>query len=129
MAVLGVGRVLIGLVAPCRFKILDSQPEKSNMGPISTDAHDFWIFPKKLRRLSGPVFVVFSAWSSHKIVFSRFLVETKKLRDEKLCRFVVVSPREVPYSTFSCPFKIFNFRTFLKAPPLRLSQSRESSVH
>ena len=30
----GVGRVRNGLVAPCRFKILDSQPEKSNMGPV-----------------------------------------------------------------------------------------------
>ena len=41
MAVLGVGSGPIGLVAPWRFKTLDSQPEKSNMGPVSTDFHDF----------------------------------------------------------------------------------------
>ena len=37
MAVLGVGRVPIGLVAPLRFKWLDSQPDSSNMDPVSTD--------------------------------------------------------------------------------------------
>ena len=41
MAVLGVGMGPIGLVAPLRFKTLDSQPEKSNMGPVSTIFHDF----------------------------------------------------------------------------------------
>ena len=41
MAVLGVGMGPIGLGAPLRFKTLDSQPEKSNMGPVSTDVHDF----------------------------------------------------------------------------------------
>ena len=41
MAVLGVGRGPIGLVAPLRFNLLDSQPEKSNMGPVSIDFHDF----------------------------------------------------------------------------------------
>ena len=46
MAVLGVGMGPIGLMAPLRFKTLDSQPEKSNMGPVSTDAHDFRIFQK-----------------------------------------------------------------------------------
>ena len=39
MAVLGVGRGPIGLVAPSRFKTLDSQPEKSNMGPVSIKFH------------------------------------------------------------------------------------------
>ena len=34
MAALGVGRVPIGLVAPLRFKWLDSQPDSSNMGPV-----------------------------------------------------------------------------------------------
>ena len=41
MAVLGVGSGPIGLVAPLRFKMLDSQPEKSIMGPVLTDFHDF----------------------------------------------------------------------------------------
>ena len=44
MAVLGVGRVPIGLVAPLRFKWLDSQPDSSNMGPVSTDFHEFCDF-------------------------------------------------------------------------------------
>ena len=46
MAVLGVGRVPIGLVAPLRFKWLDSQPDSSNMGPVSTDFHEFRDFRK-----------------------------------------------------------------------------------
>ena len=46
MAVLGVGRVPIGLVAPLRFKWLDSQPDSSNMGPVSTDFHEFCDFLK-----------------------------------------------------------------------------------
>ena len=41
MAVLGVGRVPIGLVTPLRFKWLDSQPDSSNMGPVSIDFHEF----------------------------------------------------------------------------------------
>ena len=44
MAVLGVGMCPIGLVAPLRFKTLDSQPEKSNMGPVSIDFHESRIF-------------------------------------------------------------------------------------
>ena len=46
MAVLGVGRVPIGLVAPLRFKWLDSQPDSSNMGPVSTDFNEFCAFLK-----------------------------------------------------------------------------------
>ena len=42
MAVLGVGRVPIGLVAPLRFKWLDSQPDSSNMGPVSTDFQELY---------------------------------------------------------------------------------------
>ena len=41
MAVWGVRRGPIGFVAPWRFKILDSQPEKSNMGPFPIDFDDF----------------------------------------------------------------------------------------
>ena len=41
MAVLGVRSGPIGFIAPLRFKTLDSQPEKSNMGPVQNDFHDF----------------------------------------------------------------------------------------
>ena len=47
MAVLGVGMGPIGLVAALRFKMLDSQPDSSNMGPVWIDFHDFYVFPKK----------------------------------------------------------------------------------
>ena len=46
MAVLGVGRVPIGLVTPLRFKWLDSQPDSSNMGPVPTDFHEICDFQK-----------------------------------------------------------------------------------
>ena len=46
MAVFGVGRVSSGLVAPLRFKWLDSQPDSVNMGPVSTDFHEFCDFLK-----------------------------------------------------------------------------------
>ena len=46
MVVLGVRRGLIGFLAPWRFKWLDSQPDSSNMGPVSNDFHDFSDFPK-----------------------------------------------------------------------------------
>ena len=64
-----------------------------------------------------------------KFAYFRFSVGIKKMRGEKLCRFVVVSPREVPYSTFSCPFKILDVRSFLKTPLLCLSQFRDFRVH
>ena len=44
MVVLGVRRGPIGLVAALRFKILDSQPDSSNMGPVWIDVHDFCVF-------------------------------------------------------------------------------------
>ena len=46
MAVLGVPSSPIGFVAPLGFKILDSQPDSSNMGPVSTDFHEFCKFLK-----------------------------------------------------------------------------------
>ena len=49
MAVLGFGIGSIGLVAPLRIKRPDFQPEKSNMGPVSTDFHEFYDFPKRCR--------------------------------------------------------------------------------
>ena len=49
IAVLGVGRGPIGLLAPSRFKILDSQPDSSNMDPVPTNFHDFLDFAKSCR--------------------------------------------------------------------------------
>ena len=45
MAVLGVGRGPIGLVAPLRFQTIDSQPDSSNLGPVLMDFHDLQNFP------------------------------------------------------------------------------------
>ena len=53
IVVLGFGRGPIGLVAPLRFKIHDSQPEKSNMGPVSTDFRDFRICFRKVVTISS----------------------------------------------------------------------------
>ena len=117
IAVLGFWRGPIGFRAPLTFKWLDSQPEKSNMGPVPTDFHDFLTFQKSQDGFLTWYLSCFRAGAS-KFAFWKCSVETKKNRDEKLCRFVVVSLREVPYSIFSCPFKISNFRTFLQAPPL-----------
>ena len=41
IVVLGVRRDPIGFAVPWRFKTLDSQPEKSNMGPVPVHVHDF----------------------------------------------------------------------------------------
>ena len=105
----GVPSGPIGLVAPLSFKLFDSRPQTSNVGPFSIEAHNFRPFQNSChgfltRYLShfrpvGPEFR-----------FSRFSVGTKKMRDEKLRRFVVVSSREVPSLAVSCPFKIFNVR-------------------
>ena len=54
MAVLGVRRGPIGLIAPLRLKILDSQPDSSNMGPVLT-------MSEKLSWVPGTLFVVISA--------------------------------------------------------------------
>ena len=128
MVVLGVRRGPIGLVAALRFKILDSQPEKSNMGPVWTDFHNFEHFQKSCRGFPARYLPCFRP-GAPKTILSSFLMGTKKMRGEKLCRFVVVSHREVPSLTISCPFKIFNFPSFLEAPFLCLPQFREFSVH
>ena len=44
MSVFGVRRSPVGFAAPWRLKMLDSQPGKSNMGPVSDDVHDFRLF-------------------------------------------------------------------------------------
>ena len=45
MAVLGARRGPIGLVSPWKFKILDSEPDTSNMDPFQTNFYDFDHFP------------------------------------------------------------------------------------
>ena len=111
MAVLGVGMGPNGLIASWRFKTLDSQPEKSNKGPVSMMFHDFRTFQKSGDDSMARYLPCFRPGAPRK-QFPSVSVGTKKMGDEKLCRFVVVSPREVPYSTFSFPFKIFKFRSF-----------------
>ena len=126
--VLGFRRGLIGFIAPLSFKWLDSQPDSSNMGPVPTDFHDFLTFQKSQDGFLTWYLSCFRAGAS-KFAFSRFSVETKKNRDEKLRRFVVVSPREVPSLPISCPFKILTFRSFLKVRSLFRSQKLQKSVH
>ena len=75
----------------------------------------FWWFPEKMSWRPG----------NQKSWFSRFSVDIKKLLGEKLCRFVVVSPRRGPSFAFSCPFNIFHFRSCLKAPPIFLLRSSQ----
>ena len=128
MAVLGVGKVSIGWVAPVRFKWLDSQPDSSNMGPVPTDVHEFPTFSKSCHGFLTRYLSCFGT-CRRKIAFSSFPVGTKKNRDKKLRRFVVVSPREVPSLPISCPFKIWVFRSFLKIAHLFLSLSSRKSVH
>ena len=122
MAVLEVGRVPIGLVTPLRFKWLDSQPEMSNMGPVPTDVHDFCDFLKSWGGFLTRYLSCFRP-GCFTIQFFQFSVGIKQNRDEKLCRFVVVSPRGVPSLTVSGPFKILMFRSFLLAPSICLSNS------
>ena len=128
IAVLGVWRGPIRLVAPWRFKMLDSQPDKSNMGPVSTDFHDLIIFQKGCHGFLARYLPCLRPGRSQ-VGFFSFSTGTKKLRSEKIYRFELVSPREVPSLTFSCPFKMSVLRSFLKAPPFFLSQFQESSVH
>ena len=128
IAVLGFRRGPIGFIAPLSFKWLDSQPDKLNMGPVPIDFHDFLTFQKSQDGFLTRYLSCFRAGAS-KFAFSRFSVETKKNRDEKLRRFVVVSPREVPSLAVSCPFKIFNFQSFLKVRSAFRSQKLQKSVH
>ena len=128
MAVLGVPSGPIEFIAPLGFKWLDSQPDSSNIGPVSTGFHEFRQFQKSCHGFLARYLSCFRP-SRPKFGFLRFSVGIKKMRDEKLCRFVVVSPREVPYLTLSCHFKISVFRSFLIAPPFCRFQFREFSVH
>ena len=89
---------------------------------------DFAIFEKVAMASWHDIYRVFGPGASE-FAFPRFLVGTKKMRDEKLRRFVVISPREVPSFAFSWPFKIFNFLSFLKVPPFCLFEFGSLSVH
>ena len=82
MAVLGAGRGPIGLVAPLRFKILDSQPDSSNMGPVSIDFHDFVTFSGKVSWLPDTVFIGFSAQPSQSRLFMFFDRDQKDAREK-----------------------------------------------
>ena len=128
MATLGVGRCPIGFVAAFAFKTSDSGPDSSNTVPISIDFDDVGHFQKSCHVFLARYLSCFGPGRS-KSGFLSFPIETKKVRDEKLRRIVVVSPREVPSLAFSCPFKIFNFRPFLKVRSLFRSQKLEKSVH
>ena len=57
------------------------------------------------------------------------LYRTKRLCSQKLSRFVMVAPWEVPHFTLPCPFDVLIFGSFLEAPPFCLSQSSRKSVH
>ena len=78
------------------------------MGPVPIDVHAFQTFSESYH---GSLTCCLSCFGTcrRKIAFSSFQVGTKKNRDKKLRRFVVVSPREVPSLPASCPFKILIF--------------------
>ena len=119
LAVLGVPSGPIGFVAPLRFKILDSQPDSSNMGPVPIDFHDCPLFQKHCHGFLARYLPCFRP-GRPQVGISCFSAGTKKNRDEKLRRFVVVSLREVPSLPFLYPFKILIFRPFLNPPLLFL---------
>ena len=98
------------------------------MGPVSTVFHDFRPFRKRCHGFLARYLSCFRP-SRPKTLFSTFSVETKKMRDEKLCRFVVVSPREVHFSVGLCHFEFSDFLTFLKLLSFVLFQSSPESVH
>ena len=123
----GVRSGPIGFVAPWRFKTLDSQPGKCNMGPVSTDFHDFRLFGKRCHGFSTRYLSCFRP-GRPTVRFSSFSVETKKMHDEKICRFVVVSPREAHFLTGLCHFKFSEFLSFLKILSFVLFQSSPESV-
>ena len=80
MAVLGFPSGPIGLVAALRFKILDSQPEKSNMGPVWTDFHDFENFQKSCRGFPARYLPCFRPGAPKTILSSFFNGDQKDAR-------------------------------------------------
>ena len=85
MAVFGVRKGPIGFAAPWRFKILDSQPDSLNMGPVPTDVHEICDFQKSYRGFLTRNSLFFGLGAS-KTTYSTFSVGTEKMRDEKICR-------------------------------------------
>ena len=128
MAAFGVGGSPTGFIAPLRLNMLDSQTEKSNMGPVPIDFHDFRLFKTSCHGFLIRYLSCFRPGRSQER-FSRIWVGTKKMHGEKLRRFVVVSPREVPSLPCSCPFKIFEFCSFFKVPPIVMFRFLQKSVH
>ena len=128
MAVLGVPSGPIGFVAPLGFKILDSQPDSSDMGPVSIDVHDFRLFQKSWHGFLA-CYLSCCQPNCPNVGFSSVWVRAKTMRDEILRRIVVLSPREVPSLPISCPFKILTCRSFSTVPPFLRSQSTRKSVH
>ena len=124
----GVGSAPIGFAAHGRFKILDSQPDWSNMGPVPTDFHDVRLFLKSCHGFLTCYLPCFRP-GRPTVGVSSLSVGIKKMREEKLRRFVVVSPREVPSLPVSCPFKILICLSFLNVRSLFLSQPCRKSVH
>ena len=112
--VMGVGRGPIGLVAVLRFKTLDSQPGNCHMSRVSTDFHVSCCVFRNLHVASEPdVHHIFGL--SSQIRFSVTPVWNEKMCEQKTCRFVVVSPREVHFSLGFGHFEFSGFR-----PPLRV---------
>lgn len=89
------------------------QPNNSNVGPDATGGHDVRTF----QRSDDDSLAWYLSSFRQDTPKERFCIAsagTKKMRGEKSRIIVVVPLREVPYATFSCPFRMFNCRTFLK---------------
>ena len=71
-----VGSGPIGFASPSRFKTLDSQAVKKNIGPVPLDVHEISEFQKRCRGFLT-VCVVFSAWARPHLYFRGFLSKAK----------------------------------------------------
>ena len=58
-AVLGVPSGPIEFAAPLGFKMLDSQPDSKNIGPVPTDFHEFRQFQKSCHGFLAAIYGVF----------------------------------------------------------------------
>ena len=110
---LRVRRGLIGFIVVLRFETPQSQPGKFNIGPVSTHVHDFGSFQGSGHD-SGARYLSCFRPGQPKSENSSFPGRTEKLRAEKLCRMMVVSPRDLNLSAVLCLIKISDFRSFLK---------------
>ena len=82
MAVLGDRRCPIGLAAPLRFEILDSQPVKSDMGPVPIEFYDFRLSQKSCDGFLPRYLSCFQP-NRPKVGFSSVSAGTKKMCDAK----------------------------------------------